>query len=66
MMSMAARPGALSPYLRATKHTVKSLLCPRAKELVPAAGKGEDGRFASNISQSCYCTALCNDKKSIV
>ncbi|XP_073328054.1 cytochrome b-c1 complex subunit Rieske, mitochondrial-like [Pagrus major] len=37
MMSMAARPGVLSPYLQATKHAVKSLLCPGAKELVPAA-----------------------------
>ncbi|XP_026167366.1 cytochrome b-c1 complex subunit Rieske, mitochondrial-like [Mastacembelus armatus] len=40
MMSIAARSGALSPYLQATKHTVKSLVLPGAKDLVPAAASG--------------------------
>ncbi|TMS05295.1 Cytochrome b-c1 complex subunit Rieske, mitochondrial [Larimichthys crocea] len=40
MMSIAGRPGALSPYLQATKHTAKSLLLPGATELVPAAAPG--------------------------
>ncbi|XP_051238777.1 cytochrome b-c1 complex subunit Rieske, mitochondrial [Dicentrarchus labrax] len=40
MMSIAARTGALSPYLRATQHTTKSLLSPGTKELVPVAAPG--------------------------
>ncbi|KAE8296544.1 Cytochrome b-c1 complex subunit Rieske, mitochondrial [Larimichthys crocea] len=40
MMSIAGRPGVLSPYLQATKHTAKSLLLPGATELVPAAAPG--------------------------
>lgn len=48
MMSIAARSGALSPYLQATKHT-KSLLFPGAKELVPAAGKTEEGRLRGGV-----------------
>ncbi|XP_041795386.1 cytochrome b-c1 complex subunit Rieske, mitochondrial-like isoform X1 [Chelmon rostratus] len=47
MMSIAARSGALSPYLQATKHTTKSLVFPGAKELLPAAGKAVDGRVAT-------------------
>ncbi|XP_069561348.1 cytochrome b-c1 complex subunit Rieske, mitochondrial-like [Brachyistius frenatus] len=40
MMSLAARTGAMSPYFQATKSTVKSLVFPGAKELVPAAALG--------------------------
>ncbi|XP_047452144.1 cytochrome b-c1 complex subunit Rieske, mitochondrial [Mugil cephalus] len=40
MMSLASRSGALSPYLTATKQTIKSLVVPGAKELVPAAAPG--------------------------
>lgn len=46
MMSIAARCGALSPYLQASKHTVQGLALPGAKELVPAAaGKAEQQRL---------------------
>ncbi|KAF3854524.1 hypothetical protein F7725_022579 [Dissostichus mawsoni] len=37
MMSIAARSGAITPYMQATKQTVKSLLSPGVKTLVPAA-----------------------------
>ncbi|XP_031713656.1 cytochrome b-c1 complex subunit Rieske, mitochondrial-like [Anarrhichthys ocellatus] len=40
MMSMSARAGALSPYLQATKQTVKSLRSSAAKDLVPSAAPG--------------------------
>ncbi|XP_029289322.1 cytochrome b-c1 complex subunit Rieske, mitochondrial-like [Cottoperca gobio] len=40
MMSIAARSGALSPYMQATKQTVKSLVSPGAQHLVPAAAPG--------------------------
>lgn len=44
MMSIASRSGAFSPYLQATKHTVKSVVFSGAKELVPVAGKAEKRR----------------------
>ncbi|XP_018519580.1 cytochrome b-c1 complex subunit Rieske, mitochondrial [Lates calcarifer] len=40
MLSIAARSGVLSPYLQTTKHAVKSVVFPGAKELVPAAAPG--------------------------
>lgn len=49
MMSLAARCGALSPYLQATKHSAKNLVFPGVKELVPAAGKAKDRQVASNL-----------------
>lgn len=49
MMSIAARCGALSPYLQATKHTAKNLVFPGAKELVPAAGKAEERRLRCRV-----------------
>lgn len=39
MMSLAGRTGAVTPYLKATKHTFKNLVLPGGKELVAAAGK---------------------------
>lgn len=53
MMSLAARSGALSPYMQATKHTVKSLTIPGAKQLVPAAGKGELRTCLVTLVLSC-------------
>ncbi|XP_068595637.1 cytochrome b-c1 complex subunit Rieske, mitochondrial [Brachionichthys hirsutus] len=40
MLSMAARFGGLSPYLQTTKHRVKNLVFPGAKELVRIAAPG--------------------------
>ncbi|GAA6215932.1 cytochrome b-c1 complex subunit Rieske, mitochondrial-like [Lates japonicus] len=40
MLSIAARSGVLSPYLQTTKHAVKTLVFPGAKELVPASAPG--------------------------
>uniref|UniRef100_A0A3B3VNK2 Cytochrome b-c1 complex subunit Rieske, mitochondrial n=1 Tax=Poecilia latipinna TaxID=48699 RepID=A0A3B3VNK2_9TELE len=41
MMSTVIRPGVFSSYYQVTKHGVKSLVLPGAKELLPAAGKDE-------------------------
>uniref|UniRef100_A0A3B4X9T7 Cytochrome b-c1 complex subunit Rieske, mitochondrial n=1 Tax=Seriola lalandi dorsalis TaxID=1841481 RepID=A0A3B4X9T7_SERLL len=49
MMSIAGRSGALSLYSQATKHTVKSLVFPGAKDLVSAAGKGESLRLSTLV-----------------
>ncbi|XP_049429394.1 cytochrome b-c1 complex subunit Rieske, mitochondrial-like [Epinephelus fuscoguttatus] len=40
MMSIAARPGVLSPYMQATKHIVKRLVSPGAKDAVSASAAG--------------------------
>ncbi|XP_034734337.1 cytochrome b-c1 complex subunit Rieske, mitochondrial-like [Etheostoma cragini] len=40
MMSVAARSGALVPYLHSTKHAVKSLLTPGVKQCVPIPAPG--------------------------
>lgn len=40
-MSTVIRPGVFPPYYQVTKHGVKSLVFPGAKELLPAAGKDE-------------------------
>uniref|UniRef100_A0A3Q3EQK4 Ubiquinol-cytochrome c reductase, Rieske iron-sulfur polypeptide 1 n=1 Tax=Labrus bergylta TaxID=56723 RepID=A0A3Q3EQK4_9LABR len=52
MMSIAARPGALSPYLQATKLSVKSLLAGGAKQLLPAAGKDKVASGAVRLAHT--------------
>ncbi|XP_056272893.1 cytochrome b-c1 complex subunit Rieske, mitochondrial-like [Pseudoliparis swirei] len=58
MMSVSARAGALSPYLQATKQTVKSLRSLAAKGLVSSAAKTVVTQFVSSMSASADVLAL--------
>lgn len=40
-MSITARPGAFPPFLQTTKHALKTLMSPGAKEVAVVAGKAQ-------------------------
>uniref|UniRef100_A0AAQ4P893 Cytochrome b-c1 complex subunit Rieske transmembrane domain-containing protein n=1 Tax=Gasterosteus aculeatus aculeatus TaxID=481459 RepID=A0AAQ4P893_GASAC len=61
MMSMSARVGARSPYLQATKQTVKSL---RLADLLPSAGEKDDAAILPSAASAfknflCFFSAPC-------
>lgn len=40
-MSITARPGVFPPFLQTTKHALKTLMSPGAKEVAVVAGKAQ-------------------------